>query len=359
MFLPRALPEVRALAPPARHPQGYDGQFYAQLALAPTLERPELATALDSPAYRARRIALPALAHWIGLGRPTWILQVYAVLNLAFWAALLAVLGRWVGFAGLRERLLAASLLWTAGSWISIERALTDLPALSVSLCGLMLAERRAPAAAGMLAASALFKETSALSFPSLAWIGAGHPVRRLVWVVPLLVLPTLLWHAYVRSMLPSPAEGLISFGFPLLGMARKIWTELTRGALVELVSAGALVVQTAYLLTRPRLQCTVWRWGLGFALLAVCFTEYVWVEQYAYTRVLLPLTAAFNLLLYRNEQGRAYGAWMLLGNLGLLGRPFAGPTRWLVVAWLALELWSWLRRRRAVSPGAVVSGGP
>jgi hypothetical protein len=67
-FEARALPEVRALDPPALSPWGYDGQFYAQIALDPTLQNPDLERALDSPHYRARRIGLPALAALFGLG---------------------------------------------------------------------------------------------------------------------------------------------------------------------------------------------------------------------------------------------------------------------------------------------------
>src|SRR6187399_4798 len=49
---------------------GYDGQFYAQLALDPLLLSPETSAALDAPAYRARRILTPALASVAGAGDP-------------------------------------------------------------------------------------------------------------------------------------------------------------------------------------------------------------------------------------------------------------------------------------------------
>ncbi|MES1195307.1 MAG: hypothetical protein ABUL65_05390, partial [Opitutus sp.] len=63
------------------HSNGYDGQFYAQLALDPLLRETETARVLDVPAYRARRILLPGAAAIAGLGRPWWTLQVYALLN--------------------------------------------------------------------------------------------------------------------------------------------------------------------------------------------------------------------------------------------------------------------------------------
>jgi hypothetical protein len=49
---------------------GYDGQFYAQIALDPLLRDPDLVQSLDAPAYRARRILAPAAAALLGLGNP-------------------------------------------------------------------------------------------------------------------------------------------------------------------------------------------------------------------------------------------------------------------------------------------------
>ncbi len=67
---------------------GYDGQFYAQIALDPLLRSPELANVLDAPTYRARRILTPATATVFGLGDPWWTLQAYALLNVFCWLGL-------------------------------------------------------------------------------------------------------------------------------------------------------------------------------------------------------------------------------------------------------------------------------
>jgi len=74
---------------------GYDGQFYAQLAVAGNPLDPELDRALDSAGYRARRALLPALVHLAGLGRPAWIIQAYALANLLCSLILAALLARW------------------------------------------------------------------------------------------------------------------------------------------------------------------------------------------------------------------------------------------------------------------------
>ena len=91
-FVERQLPEVRALNPYVmEHSMGYDGQFYAQLAVRPDPADPEVQRALHTPAYRARRMLLPWVAHLLGAGRPAWVLQVYALLNVASWLALAAL----------------------------------------------------------------------------------------------------------------------------------------------------------------------------------------------------------------------------------------------------------------------------
>ena len=49
---------------------GYDGQFYAQLAVDPLLQSPGIENALDAPAYRARRILLSWTAYVFGFRTP-------------------------------------------------------------------------------------------------------------------------------------------------------------------------------------------------------------------------------------------------------------------------------------------------
>ena len=44
-----------------------------------------------------------------------------------------------------------------------------------------------------------------------------------------------------------------------------------------------------------------------------------MWVSQYGFCRVLLPLTASFNLLVHLHEQGRGHARWFLAGNVGMI----------------------------------------
>ena len=49
---------------------GFDGQFYAQIAVAGNPFAADVQRALDLPSYRARRILLPVAAHAVGAGPP-------------------------------------------------------------------------------------------------------------------------------------------------------------------------------------------------------------------------------------------------------------------------------------------------
>ena len=55
------------------HRGGFDGEYYAHMALHPPWRFHDLREHYDFPAYRLRRIFLPTLAWTLGLGKPLWI----------------------------------------------------------------------------------------------------------------------------------------------------------------------------------------------------------------------------------------------------------------------------------------------
>lgn len=348
-FLPRALPELQAMHPPSTTEFGYDGQYYAQIALSPDLSHPGLRKACDNFSYRARRIGMPAVAWVIGLGRPAWIVQVYAVLNFVFWSLLAALLLRRYGVERLRARVLLFCILWTTGALVSVERALTDLPAITLSVWATFLAERRPAAGAALMGVSALFKETNILSFPALAWIDRDHPPRRLTWILPALVLPLALWLAYLSRM--TPWRGPVPvFELPFVGLWNKLAREWSNGRRyhVEMIAPVALFVQAVYFAVRPRLSCAWWRGGVAWAVMAVVVGKDVWAEDAGYTRILLPLTVAFNVMLYLHERGAAWATWVIVGNGALLEKAYSRYSlRGLVLVIALLGIDHALQRRR------------
>jgi len=332
-FRQRALPEVRELAPPASS-RSYDGQFYAQIALRPTLEDRALEAALDNPRYRARRIGLPLLAHVAGLGRPAWILQAYALLNACFWAVLFAALVRFAGWRRPRDILLVFALLGSAGTLSSLASALPDFPAAALGILAI-LAGRTWVTSAALLSASALVKETSVLSFAAARWRKRddGGTLRRWVICGTILCLPIAIWVAYVHLRLDGGTfAGHRNFSPPLAGIAQKLSDAVREflspvpertifghaNLLFEILSPASLVLQAAFLALNARPRCAAWRFGIGFAALLCFVSPNVWVVEANYMRVLLPLTFSFNLVLHRHESGRRYATWYLLGNFGL-----------------------------------------
>lgn len=355
LFGPELEPQITPRLRAARHfldPDpggrfGYDGQFYAQVALDPVLRQPELATALDTPGYRARRIGLPAVAWVLGLGKARWVLQAYAVANAFFWLLLLGVTLRllrpWSG----RGALCLAAVLLGTGTVASVSRALTDVPATSLLFAALAL-----PALPGAvaLAAAILTRETSLLALPAalefrdLSWRGT---LRRNLWRMLLAVVPIGLWLLYVRSRFPEAAAagGAGNFAPPLREMALRAWAaagelgrlprhwEQWRDLLFfdhpfhEVATPVALFCQGLYLGIRPAPGSAVWRVGALYALLGACLGPAVWVETNAAARALLPMTVACYLRLATERNWAVFAVCFTVATLPALN---AGRILWL-----------------------------
>jgi hypothetical protein len=338
-FAARALPEVREIAPPTLSPWGYDGQFYAQVALDPTLRNPSLEQALDNPPYRARRIGLPAFAALLGMGNPLVTLHIFSILNLLFWLMLAVLLLKRYPPDQLRHWLVCLAILWGAGTLHSMERSLTDLPAASLGLLAVFVGQR---GGRWVMAASALVKETSVLSFIAASgWQPAANPRiwLRSIMTMTLMILPLLLWIGWVHWRFGEVSTGQArNFSWPAVAVWAKLgetWTHLSNLTQLDLPNASyrvlellaplSLLVQSLYLLLRPAPRAAIWLYGIGFAVLFWVIGSPIWAEQQAYTRTLLPLTFAFNLLLLERKQAR-FAWWFVLGNIGLCGMALKIP---------------------------------
>ena len=302
---------------------GYDGFFYAQIAYHPTLAAAELARAVDGLAYRGRRILAPLLAWALALGRPAWIVHVYSLLNVAAWLLLAGYLWRLLAVRDLRGWIAWAGVLFSAGALSSVRLALTDLVALTVLAIAMFAAERsRQVSAIGALAAAGLARETSVFALPGFwerPWLSGRNAVRSAAAVAPLAA-----WVGYIRWRIGSAGAGPGNLGWPLAGYVEKwrlTFTDLrstSETALMgtTILATVALTIQAAYIAAHPRIRDRWWRLGAAFVVLFVVLGTAVW-EGYpgAATRVLLPMTLAFNVLAARN---RSSLAWLLAGNLAV-----------------------------------------
>ena len=331
---PHALPEIRALQPATDSPDGFDGQFYAQIALDPSVQRPEFRTSVLCGSYRAQRVFLPALAYVIGHGSPPAILRAYALLNLGFWYVLLAALLCWVRGITARGMLVIYAIVLSTGALISIQRALTDLPAATLGFLSIGLED--VPAAL-LISIAILTKPTTGLfltrylsPFPD----SIGASVRRGGIILLALVLPAL-WNVYIYHVLGNSNSGH-NLTFPFrdwLGRIMESWKDLAtipfdfqpweithwEWILFEFLALSSMTLQAAFLLLRWQWSNPLWVMGIGFALLFFCLSKENFVEQIAYTRTAFPITIAFNLLLLESKRGPLFFLYFIPGNIGLL----------------------------------------
>ncbi|OGW81861.1 MAG: hypothetical protein A3G33_00600 [Omnitrophica bacterium RIFCSPLOWO2_12_FULL_44_17] len=340
------LQAVNMIAPPDNHISGYDGQFYAQIALDPLLMSNDTLKSVDYAPARARRIGLPFLAFILGVGKPAWILQVYALLNFVFWFLLLAMIYRCVGLRTSKDFLLAISVLWSTGTLTSLTRSLTDLPA-AVLITGAVLFYGHRNFPMSFLGFAALCRETSVLSFPALIWPDKKQNIRfkQLATSCLILIGPLAAWllYVYFRTDRPELVRAVDNLAFPLAGIIQKLmivsgglWDSVMRfngsGFLMllnELICPVSLLVQSAYFMVKRRWELPVWRAGIGFSVFIYFLGSHAWGQYPAYSRIFLPLTIFFNLLVRQHEYGRAYIYWYVLGNIGLFG------------LWIKMFLWN------------------
>ena len=318
--------------PYPQHRWGFDGQHYAQIALDPLLRDPRIKTAIDNPPYRARRILLPWLAWLGGLGRPFWILNVYAALNFVFWlgfAVMMTVVFRphgWAGLAGF------AAMLLTCGVIESMWASLADFPGFNLMTLAVLAG---GSGGAGILALAALTRETSLFGLVGLwdfkpPWRERLRPNLRLCVIA---AAPMALWFAYVawRLHMASPVDGE-NLDWPLRGIMGKLgefsvvavhghirwhrwFFELYKSPeLHALLTIVALLTQCVYVLTHRVWENRLWRVGALFVPFFLCIGAPSWESHFTITRHALPITLAFNLLLAMRP-GRAWVVWFLLGN--------------------------------------------
>ena len=316
---------------------GYDGQFYGQMAIDPTLRDPAFDRALDQPVYRGRRIGLPAIAFCLGLGKPSRVINAYALSNLLFWFVLLAAMAilmrPWTG----QQLLCLSAGMVSYGVVASMERSLTDLPATAMLFVGAVIGSWGGYVA---FAAAALTRETSVLA--AVGFLESWRPTawKRNVGMLCLAVLPLVVWMIYVRHRF-GPDQTVLGAGnftlpFQALVMRfidgiKKLTGNGHHGHLSrlrwlyydfdthELLVIAGITFQGLYLVLRRDWHSTFWRTGICYALFASVLGVAVWEETAAASRVLLPMTICFYLLLAR-ERAAWFWPFFIGGSLSIPG---------------------------------------
>jgi hypothetical protein len=309
----------------------YDGQFYAQRALDPLCRDPRVDRAVDLPAFRARRILFSWTAYALGLGRPVWIIQVYALQNVVCWLLLAWLLARWIPPASGRGLALWTACLFSHGALWSVRFALLDVPSLLLIACAVRAVEARRPLmSAAIVGIAGLGRETNLLAaaaqpFPSdrRGWIRLGAAAA-------LAVIPLLIWEDYLRSIYRSAvtagaAPDIVMPGSLLASRWMQTLAELRKqglfsGAWLPFGVVSSVIAQAVYVVVRREYRAEWWRVAVAYAALLLLLDRTL-VDPHtgAITRVLLPLTTGFNILLARQSRPAPFWSWFVVGNLHLL----------------------------------------
>lgn len=321
------IPELKNLPYPCYikpHHEGYDGQFYAQVAVKPVLTDKALQEALDLPLYRMRRILMCGVAWLFGFGSPWWVLQAYALINPVCWLGFAWLMLRWFqeksweAFAGW------LACVWSMGALESIRAALPDLPATLLMLLALASLESgRCWSSAVLLSFAGMTRETILLS--AAMFRPPPLEIRSILRVSMLCLisaLPVTLWTLYLMHLLPGSKSGLHNFDYPFLAMYQGVVTAIQNICAGNfdagryyghLLAVFSLLVQFFSILFWREKENPWWWIGLAYALLLPLLSGYVWYGYWAVCRSVLPMTLAFNVLLVKRRAG-----WRLFfaGNL-------------------------------------------
>jgi hypothetical protein len=327
----RYLPELRAVNHyEAVHSNGYDAQYYAQIAMRPRLGDPVLAKAVDNLPYRARRILFSWTAWVLAAGMPILALNIYALQNVASWYLLAFLLFRWLPPVSWGNVARWVAVMFSFGLLLCVKGALVDGPSLLLIAVGIALVESNRPwLAAAVLGVSGLGKETNIMCAAGMRLPDRTNPRAWAPWLArcALVLLPLAVWMVCIRLWLGTDGSaGARNFAAPFAGLANKLQDSISQLAAEGLPSLAkfdllvlvGLMVQFFFFVFRRRWDEPWWRVGVCYAVLMIFLGNAVW-EFYpsAAARVLLPMTLAFNILVPRKGW---WVALLVIGNLGLLG---------------------------------------
>jgi hypothetical protein len=304
----------------------YDGQFYVQLALDPLLRDPATDHAMNLAPFRARRILFSWTAYVLGFGRPSWVIEIYARQNVACWLLLAVLLTRWIPLTSMRGLTVWTACLFAHGMMWSVRFALLDGPSLLLIGLAVVAIERGYPLLSALVTGiSALGRETNLL-----ITVAQPIPANARQWMrLAIAVMPLLIWYDYLRSIYRSTllagTDALVLPGTAIAQVWRSSYIALTHGGVFSgdaliFCLLFALAVQAVYVLARPEYLAPWWRIAVAYAVLMfVVDRELAQPVTGAITRVLLPMTVGFNILLLSEQRNSRFWPWFAAGNLHLL----------------------------------------
>ena len=308
----------------------YDGQFYAQRALDPLCRDPLVDRAMDLAPFRARRILFSWTAYALGLGRPAWIIAIYAVQNVVCWLVLACLLARWIPPTSGRGLALWTACLFSHGVLWSVRFALLDAPSLVLTVCAVWAVERGRPLlSAAIVGIAGLARETNLLVLAAQPFPTDRRTWMRLMAAITIAAVPLLLWEDYLRSIYRSTifagADQFMTPGVALTASGSQALSAVRAGGLfsadgLAFLLLASLVVQAVYVIVRREYASAWWRVAVPYVVLMLLLDRVLADPNTgAITRVMLPLTVGFNVLLATESRPSRFWPWFAAGNLHLL----------------------------------------
>jgi hypothetical protein len=317
-FSDKAISKLQETPHKIKEGLGYDGQFYAQIALDPLLINDELPQAIDIISYRSRRIFLPILSYMLGLGKPVLIINIYALLNLIFYYMLIFGIKKYLKPSNLKDFLILLPIFYGSGTFFSYRMSLPDLPSTVFIFFGIF---SQNPI---YYSFAFLTKETSLVNIFGI--FDSNQSIRKNILKMITVSLPLIIWLFYVSlrfgfsgslgsGNFSLPGYVIIIQGINSVGKLLNSFDFETFTMLLALVSISC---QALYLLMNINLNNAYWRVGIASAVLFLFLGEEVLLQDIAFCRALLPLTFSFNFLL--KDKDKNFFFWFILGNIGLFG---------------------------------------
>ena len=308
----------------------YDGQFYAQRALDPLVRDADVDRAMDLAPFRARRILFSWTAYALGLGRPAWILEAYTLQNVVAWPLFAWLLTRWLPLHTGRALRLWVACLFSHGLLWSIRFALLDGPSLLLTAVAIRCAEEGRP----LRSRRSSRASTDSVARPTCsACLRSRGPHRdetaSTARGAAAARVPLLLWGTTcARSTARRLFAGRDQFAMPdppFLGtLGRTVSATVSGGSLsanvLQLCIVISLAVQAIFLRPATSTRVTVVALAIGYVELMLLIGRVLWdPTTRAITRVMLPVTVGFNVLLLRESSAVRFWSWFIAGNLHLV----------------------------------------
>lgn len=309
-------------------PIGYDGSIFHLIAHDPWMRR-GFANFIQIPAFRYRRILVPALAWTLALGHDAWIDAAYVAVILGF--AFLGVY--WLALFAMRHGMHPAwglVFVLTPATLTSVDRMTADiaLAALAVGFV-LYVEEDFRWRLILVLALAVLVRETA---FPFVCGYVLFLLSRRRfadgAWVVAA-TLPALAWYAFLRMHLKDASMSWLMGVPPLAGFVQRLLHPLAYRLpqlgnvvvnamdYVALIGVGLALAYTAVMASKRKWDAVAAAiYGLSLMVVFIKGAA-VWDQVYSFGRILTPF-----LLLVALRQVTS-GAWLAFAPIFLVDARF------------------------------------